>query len=201
MASSKLIPLSSIPPQTLLPTPKPSSPQQLHLKPFKTPSSLLLRTTQLPMIPISLPKPSSITSTNEGEEERESPNHHRLYEYSSDSLTVAFPSLKFSNILFFNSAYNIQVVVGEHEPEENLINRFRRDVLRAGVLQECKRRRFFESSQEERKRKTREAAKRNRKRRPPPKVPREDKAQALKKKEDTDDDNWEFLDIDLPYIR
>ncbi|GFP85047.1 30S ribosomal protein s21 chloroplastic [Phtheirospermum japonicum] len=159
MAFSKLIPLYSFPPGTLLPTQKSPSPQKVHLNPFKTPSTILLKTTQLPMIPLKLSPKTSIK-----EEERESPYHHQLYENSSDFLTVAFPSLKFSNILFFNSAYNIQVVVGEHEPEENLINRFRRDVLRAGVLQECKRRRFFECSQEKRKRKTREAAKRNRKR-------------------------------------
>nr|XP_016504390.1 PREDICTED: uncharacterized protein LOC107822371 isoform X2 [Nicotiana tabacum] len=77
---------------------------------------------------------------------------------SSDHL---FPSLSFSNILFFKSAYNVQVIAGENEPEEKLIGRFRREVLRAGVIQESKRRRFFESTQEKKKRKSREAAKRN----------------------------------------
>lgn len=82
----------------------------------------------------------------------------------SDLLAVLCPSLAHSNTLFFKSAYNLQVIVGENEPEEKLIGRFRRDVLRAGIIQECKRRRFFETNQEKRKRKTREAAKRNRKR-------------------------------------
>ena len=50
--------------------------------------------------------------------------------------------------------------VEENEPEERLLNRFRREVMRAGVIQECKRRRFFENKQEEKKRKSREAAKR-----------------------------------------
>ena len=52
----------------------------------------------------------------------------------------------------------------DNEPEEKLLNRFRREVMRAGVIQECKRRRFFENKQDEKKRKTREAAKRNRRR-------------------------------------
>ena len=52
----------------------------------------------------------------------------------------------------------------DNEPEERLLNRFRREVMRAGVIQECKRRRFFENKQDEKKRKTREAAKRNRRR-------------------------------------
>ncbi|KAK6127728.1 hypothetical protein DH2020_038534 [Rehmannia glutinosa] len=133
---------------------------QVHLTPFKNPSTLRLKT-QL-VIPVLLPKISP-KKTNIEEEEKESP-HNQPYE-SPDSLTVAFPSLKFSNTLFFNSAYNIQVVVGDDEPEEKLIGRFRREVLKAGVLQECKRRRFFESTQEKRKRKAREAAKRNKKRR------------------------------------
>lgn len=60
--------------------------------------------------------------------------------------------------------YNILITVGENESEDQVVNRFRRQVLRAGILQECKRRRFFENSQAKRKRKAREAAKRNRKR-------------------------------------
>lgn len=52
----------------------------------------------------------------------------------------------------------------DNEPEERLLNRFRREVMRAGVIQECKRRRYHENKQEEKKRKTREAHKRNRRR-------------------------------------
>ncbi|KAK6127615.1 hypothetical protein DH2020_038653 [Rehmannia glutinosa] len=193
MASAKFNPLSYFPPLTPLPTQRSPSPQ-VHLTPFKNPSTLRLKT-QL-VIPVLLPKISP-KKTNIEEEEKENP-HNQPYE-SPDSLTVAFPSLKFSNTLFFNSAYNIQVVVGDDEPEEKLIGRFRREVLKAGVLQECKRRRFFESTQEKRKRKAREAAKRNKKRRPRPKVSTHAKAETSKKTEDPDDDNWEFLDIDLPY--
>lgn len=60
--------------------------------------------------------------------------------------------------------YNVQVVVGEEEPDEELVRRFRGAVLRAGIIQECKRRRFFEDKQAERKRRRRDAAKRNRRR-------------------------------------
>lgn len=83
---------------------------------------------------------------------------------SCDFLSVVCPSLVYANTLFFKSAYNVQVVVGDDEPEEALLRRFRREVLKAGVIQECKRRRFFENKQEEKKRKTREAAKKNRRR-------------------------------------
>ncbi|KAL6494371.1 hypothetical protein OROGR_031171 [Orobanche gracilis] len=199
MASSKLVPFSSFLPRTPLPTRKSPS-LQVHLKPFGNPSALRVKTTQL-TIPIFLPKISSttiITEEEEEEEEIETP-HDRIHE-SSDYPTVAFPSLKFSNIFFFSSGYNVQVIVGDNEHEESLVSRFRREVLKAGVLQECKRRRFFESSREKRKRKTREAARRNRKRRPPPRFLGEaDKGETSKKKEDSEADNWEDVDVDLPY--
>ncbi|KAI3463657.1 hypothetical protein Pfo_020320 [Paulownia fortunei] len=192
MAHSKLNPLSFFPPQTLLSTQKSPSPQ-LRIIPFKNPLNLRLKT-QL-VIPVLVPRLPLKTSIEE--EEKEIPHHQ--HNENSDSLSVAFPSLAFSNTFFFSSAYNVQVIVGDNEPEEKLISRFRREVLKAGVLQECKRRRFFECTQEKRKRKTREAAKRNRKRRPQPKVSRLVKAETSKKMEDSEDDNWEFLDIDLPY--
>lgn len=84
---------------------------------------------------------------------------------SSSSLSsVICPSLAYANTLFFKSAYNVQVIVDDNEPEERLLNRFRREVMRAGVIQECKRRRYFENKQDEQKRRTRDAAKRNRRR-------------------------------------
>ncbi|XVF60044.1 hypothetical protein PTKIN_Ptkin08bG0011100 [Pterospermum kingtungense] len=83
---------------------------------------------------------------------------------STELSSVMCPSLAYANTLFFKSAYNVQVIVDDNEPEERLLNRFRREVMRAGVIQECKRRRFFENSQDEKKRKSREAAKRNRRR-------------------------------------
>ncbi|KAF3683383.1 30S ribosomal protein S21, chloroplastic [Capsicum annuum] len=144
LPSSLLNPsLPSSPPNNQNPTkPHPPPPQLSTFRPvpFPIPS---LSTTYSPII-------TPILKLNE-----ENSDH------TSDYL---FPSLSFSNILFFRSAYNFQVFVGENEPEEKLISRFRREVLRAGVIQESKRRRFFESTQAKKKRKHRDAARRNRKR-------------------------------------
>ncbi|KAK4360807.1 hypothetical protein RND71_019759 [Anisodus tanguticus] len=111
----------------------------------------------------------------------------------SDVTSVVFPSLSYAKTLYYKSAYNVQVIVGDNEPEEKLIGRFRREVMRAGVIQECKRRRYFENSQDEKKRRTRDAARRNRKRRGPPRNFSEDKQEASKNKRDDDgEDNWEL---------
>ncbi|KAG2710600.1 hypothetical protein I3760_04G034900 [Carya illinoinensis] len=89
-------------------------------------------------------------------------------------------------------------------PTLALLNRFWREVMRAGVIHECKRRRFFENKQDEKKRRNREAAKRNKKRplpffslliystlvRPQLRTP---------PKED-DEDNWDLPEEgDIPY--
>ncbi|MTV29204.1 30S ribosomal protein S21, partial [Nitriliruptoraceae bacterium ZYF776] len=73
-----------------------------------------------------------------------------------------------------------------------LLGRFRREVMKAGVIQECKRRRYFENKQEEKKRKHREAAKRNRRRRTPFRNPNEDKVEGVNRKREDDDDNWDM---------
>ncbi|KAK4272182.1 hypothetical protein QN277_020770 [Acacia crassicarpa] len=119
---------------------------------------------------------------------------------SEELSSVMCPSLAYSNTLFFKSAYNVQVIVGENEPEERLLNRFRREVMKTGLIQECKRRRFFESKQDEKKRKTREAAKRNRRRPRSSRFETEGKAEVAattEKKED--DDNWDMPEEDAPY--
>ncbi|XP_059294310.1 small ribosomal subunit protein bS21c isoform X3 [Lycium ferocissimum] len=119
----------------------------------------------------------------------------------SDVTSVVYPSLANANTLFFRSAYNVQVIVDDNEHEERLIGRFRREVMRAGVIQECKRRRYFENSQDEKKRRTRDAAKRNRKRRgpPPSRSFGQDKQETTKSKRDDDDeDNWELPDGGIP---
>ncbi|KAL0535325.1 hypothetical protein IC582_029654 [Cucumis melo] len=99
--------------------------------------------------------------------------------------------------------YNVLITVGENESEDQVVNRFRTQVLRAGILQECKRRRFFENSQAKRKRKAREAAKRNRKRRfrrPQSTTEKQpDKKTPESKNKDEEDDNWDFYQVDLPY--
>ncbi|XP_028771360.1 30S ribosomal protein S21, chloroplastic [Neltuma alba] len=118
---------------------------------------------------------------------------------SAELSSVICPSLAYSNTLFFKSAYNVQVIVGENEPEERLLNRFRREVMRTGLIQECKRRRFFETKQDEKKRKSREAAKRNRRRPRPSRFSTESKPEVpTTTKKDEDDDNWD-LPEDTPY--
>ncbi|KAG0495532.1 hypothetical protein HPP92_000237 [Vanilla planifolia] len=117
----------------------------------------------------------------------------------------------------FGSGYNVQIIVEEDESEDSIVQRFRREVAKSGIIQECRRRRFFENKQEKRKRKKREAARRNRRRRFPgvqlaassaEEVPN---APAAKKvDDDLDDDsdedieddssgNWKDYDVELPY--
>ncbi|PRQ46421.1 putative ribosomal protein S21 [Rosa chinensis] len=67
---------------------------------------------------------------------------------SSELESVMNASLAYANTLFFKSAYNGQVIVDEGESEERLLNRFRREVMRAGVIQEVKRRRYFQNTQD-----------------------------------------------------
>ncbi|KAG8501314.1 hypothetical protein CXB51_003437 [Gossypium anomalum] len=119
---------------------------------------------------------------------------------STELSSVICPSLANANTVFFKSAYNIQVIVDDNEPEERLLNRFRREVMKAGVIQECKRRRFFENKQDEKKRKSREAAKRNRRRRPQARFSQPNKQEVSTKKRDEDDeDNWDMPNEALPY--
>ncbi|XP_057481737.1 LOW QUALITY PROTEIN: 30S ribosomal protein S21, chloroplastic-like [Actinidia eriantha] len=118
----------------------------------------------------------------------------------SDVMAVVCPSLANANTLYFKSAYNVQVIVEDDEPEEKLLGRFRREVMRAGVIQECKRRRFFENKQEEKKRKTREAARRNRGRRFQARGPSQEEEAANRKKEQDDgEDNWDLPEGGIPY--
>ncbi|OMO85335.1 Ribosomal protein S21 [Corchorus capsularis] len=114
---------------------------------------------------------------------------------STDLSSVICPSLAYANTLFFASPYNVQIVVDDDEPEERVLNRFRREVMRAGVIQECKRRKFHENKQDEKKRKSREAAKRNRRRRPQSRsfVPN-NQEEPTKKRDDDDEDNWDMPD-------
>ncbi|KAK3036453.1 hypothetical protein RJ639_030052 [Escallonia herrerae] len=120
------------------------------------------------------------------------------YSCPADVTSVVCPSLAYANTLFFRSGYNVQVIVDDNEPEEKLLGRFRREVMRAGVIQECKRRRFFENKQDKEKRKTREAAKRNRRRRTPFRGAPQDKVEGTKSKKEDDDDNWELPEGGLP---
>ncbi|XP_078443377.1 small ribosomal subunit protein bS21c-like [Wolffia australiana] len=100
----------------------------------------------------------------------------------------------------YSTGYNVQVVVGEDEPDEVLLRRFRREVTKAGVIQECKRRRFFENKQEEKKRKAREAGKRNRRRRSGPRTnfTAASKPEGSKPASEDAEDNWEMPVEDIP---
>ncbi|CAH9112344.1 unnamed protein product [Cuscuta epithymum] len=127
-----------------------------------------------------------------------------LHSSPSDNFDLApavFPSLTHPNTPY-SSAYNAEVIVEENEPEERLINRFRREVMKTGLIYECRRRRFFENKQEEKKRKSREAAKRNsRRRRSFFDDKREDftnKNERARVKEE-EEDNWELPEGDLVY--
>ncbi|XP_062116038.1 small ribosomal subunit protein bS21c [Humulus lupulus] len=129
--------------------------------------------------------------------------------YSSSSIeiaAVAFPSLANSNTLFFKSAYNVMVIPEENEHEERLVSRFKREVFKAGVLQECRSRRYFETGRERRKRKAKEAAKRNRNKRfsqtkAQIKAKQEtlNNAHGKKDAEDEKNDNWDNYEVELPY--
>ncbi|KAG6620535.1 hypothetical protein I3842_Q063400 [Carya illinoinensis] len=104
---------------------------------------------------------------------------------SSSLASVICPTLAYANTL---------------SHEERLLNRFRREVMRAGVIQECKRSRFFENKQDEKKRRNREAAKRNKKRRPQLRTPPETKPEATTNKKEDDKDNWDLPEEgDIPY--
>lgn len=68
---------------------------------------------------------------------------------------VMNPSSEYANVMRFKGKhYNAQVFVGEDEPADAVVRRFRKAVMDAGVISECKRRRFFESPQDIAKRKT-----------------------------------------------
>ena len=53
-----------------------------------------------------------------------------------------------------------KTVVKENESLEDALRRFKRDVSRAGILQECRRREYYLSPSEARKEKARESRKR-----------------------------------------
>ncbi|PWA67487.1 Ribosomal protein S21 [Artemisia annua] len=143
------------------------------------------------------PPPSHVSLSKDSSTHKEKDTFTPLTATSSSSsneqlMSVVCPSLAYANTLYFRSAYNVQVIVEDNEPEEKLLGRFRREVMKAGVIQECKRRRYFENKQEEKKRKHREAAKRNRRRRTPFRNPNDDKVEGVSKKREDDNDNWEM---------
>ncbi|KAG6495887.1 hypothetical protein ZIOFF_043717 [Zingiber officinale] len=67
---------------------------------------------------------------------------------------ICFPALAWANVLYAKGGnYNAQVVIPDDKPDESLLRRFTREVMKAGVLQECKIRRWFENTVEKKKHK------------------------------------------------
>lgn len=56
----------------------------------------------------------------------------------------------------------MEVIVGETEPVERAIQRFRRKVIRSGLFRELRKRRYYEKPSERRRRKRSEAIRRSR---------------------------------------
>ena len=59
-------------------------------------------------------------------------------------------------------AVSVKIEVGEGEPVESAIRRFKREVNKSGHLMELRHRRYFENSQERKKRKVKEGRMRKR---------------------------------------
>ncbi|KAG6512914.1 30S ribosomal protein S21, chloroplastic-like isoform X1 [Zingiber officinale] len=114
---------------------------------------------------------------------------------------ICFPALAWANVLYAKGGnYNAQVVIPDDEPDESLLRRFKREVMKAGVLQECKRRRWFENTVEKKKRKVRDAARKNRKWRYIPKVQKRDNENEPSENEQgVEVDNWELPEGEIPY--
>lgn len=113
---------------------------------------------------------------------------------SSLEMTIADPSLQYANLMWFRGSYNAQVFVGEDEPADSVVRRFRKAVMMAGVIPECRRRRFFETPQDIVKRKQ-QNARRKKPRRftgPRPEGFGEKKESSRSNANDDDDDFWGF---------
>ncbi|XP_051194905.1 uncharacterized protein [Lolium perenne] len=97
-----------------------------------------------------------------------------------------------------SKGYNVQIVVDEGEGEDSIFRRFRREVMKAGLLQEIKRRRRHENAKDIKIRKAREAGRRNRRRRmmDDRRFPEDEgDSEAVRTRRDEDNDNWEVSGI------
>uniref|UniRef100_A0A7I4C1X2 Plastid ribosomal protein S21 n=1 Tax=Physcomitrium patens TaxID=3218 RepID=A0A7I4C1X2_PHYPA len=75
-------------------------------------------------------------------------------------MSVLHPGLEHVNVMYFKGTYNTQVFVGEDEPADSVVRRFRKAVMAAGVIPECRRRRYHETPQDIVKRKQKESHRR-----------------------------------------
>eukprot|EP01018_Ginkgo_biloba_P022839 Gb_06546 [translate_table: standard] len=120
------------------------------------------------------------------------PNSEEDGVFNKDIMKALNPSMPYANIMCFKGGYNAQIFVGENEPDDSMLRRFRREVMKAGVIQECRRRKYFETKQDVKKRKSRDAARRNSRRRTLKKVANETKPKD--EEEEEEDDNWDLPD-------
>uniref|UniRef100_A0A0D6R7Z8 30S ribosomal protein S21, chloroplastic n=1 Tax=Araucaria cunninghamii TaxID=56994 RepID=A0A0D6R7Z8_ARACU len=109
------------------------------------------------------------------------------------------PSLPYANIMGFKGPYNVQIFVDENESEDSITSRFRREVLKEGILQECKRRRYHENRQDIKKRKVRDAQRRNGRGRRSSRRRQTDDDEYDDDDDDDDDDNWELPEEDIGF--
>ncbi|GLJ20920.1 hypothetical protein SUGI_0381870 [Cryptomeria japonica] len=105
-------------------------------------------------------------------------NQINLSSVKLSQLTIKEGPVK-NKVSIIARAYNAQVFVGDGEPEDEMVKRFRRAVWEAGVISECRRRRYFESPQDALKRKNQVL--RNKKKR------RYSKAKSYRDEKNTDD--------------
>jgi ribosomal protein S21 len=66
------------------------------------------------------------------------------------------PSLISQTVSSTELDVKVKVVVGDGEPIESALRRFKREVSKSGHLMELRHKRYFENSQEEKKRKIKE---------------------------------------------
>uniref|UniRef100_A0A1D1YW56 30S ribosomal protein S21 n=1 Tax=Anthurium amnicola TaxID=1678845 RepID=A0A1D1YW56_9ARAE len=203
------------PPSPLCPNPAPP------LTPLSFRPRSSLRSTASRPTPISLLLPIHA----EAPEEDEGGALKRLGpSLPAEVLFACHPAAALANVLHARSGYyNTQVVVADDEPEDRLVERFRRASVRAGVFRECRRRRFFEDRQAELKRRARDATLRRardaaRLRRiagvaqvaggASPPFPQRGKKKKKKRKppqpsethaDDEDEDNWDLPEGEIPY--
>lgn len=75
-------------------------------------------------------------------------------------MSVLHPGLEHVNVMYFKGTYNTQVFVGEDEPADSVVRRFRKAVMATGVIPECRRRRYHETPQDIVKRKQKDSHRR-----------------------------------------
>ncbi|CAK0786154.1 hypothetical protein CVIRNUC_009367 [Coccomyxa viridis] len=90
------------------------------------------------------------------------PRHTCKHSLSSSNGTASKLYMKSSH------AYHVEVLVGDDEPPENALKRFRWATKTSGLVQEARRRRYFENTQDEKKRRIKDGHMKKSKRYVPP---------------------------------